>query len=156
MLKRSVGMGAITLVVWGCGGDSPSFRSAVGWLLSYGGDPVFHYQAAPFDASLASPDYQDAVDPADNSIFKTLPSASISSLTLACESGFQTTGRICGPVRFNIDVARTCTKMYSQYTVGAGPSITVATGGTQAVAEGNRAVVLLLNKCKPGGGIQGQ
>ncbi|RYG38375.1 hypothetical protein EON81_03845 [bacterium] len=122
-----------------------------------GADPVFsYYQTGPFDASLASPDYQDAINPKKVDEFNPFPTASLTSLTLAGASSFRTSARINGPVRFNLDVARTYTKMYNQFTVGAGPSVTVGVGGTQVVAEGNRAVVLLLNECKPGGGVQGQ
>lgn len=117
----------------------------------FSNDPVFYYdQTYPFDAR--SPDYAAALDPNQIGQFLPLPSASTSSLTLSGTSSFATSGRIAGPVRFNMDVSRTYTELFTEFITN--PDITFGTGGTTLEEDGNREFVLDMNLCQPGGGTQ--
>ncbi|RYG38373.1 hypothetical protein EON81_03835 [bacterium] len=124
-----------------------------GWTLQTSGDDptFFYYQQSPFDASLGSPNYSDAIDPNQIGAFLALPDASNRTLPISGCSVFSTSDRIDGPVRFNLRVGRTYTELLTEFAES--PPITAGAGGTTFEEDGNRAFVIDLGLCQPAGGL---
>ncbi|RYG43769.1 hypothetical protein EON79_16345 [bacterium] len=139
-----------TVQTWGPDWRFPDPPQAISsWsLTTQQSDPVFKYfQTQPFDASLSSPNYFDYYDKAKNN-FRPMPDASVHQLNLWGAGEFRTTRAVDGPVRFNLRVGRSYTKVNVRFKfpVFTPPS---EAGGVVIEEDGNRPFVIDLAQCRP-------